>query len=213
MEAAVKGGESGAGGSSPPNLAVLHGVALPWVDFPIPILAFDLVATAPPSGEVETSTLAPLSLAIIDPSPVTADGSLPPAYAEGVAALQASHPGAASNRAAPEWGAAIFSEACVLARPGKDVRAAAAFAAYAADLNALHLRFAESMVRQAGGGGGPLDPRSPAAPTVAAAHARWAEHQLRNDRTRRVLAASFGAEWADRYMETVMFDTERAAAV
>ena len=121
----------------------------------LPILAFDLVAvmgggqggrggggggdadaaepapTAPthPTSPTPTPRLAPISLAIIDPCPVSADRFLPPAYAAAVAGLQAAMPGgAASNRAAPEWGAAIFSDACVLARPGGDAAAAAALA-------------------------------------------------------------------------------------
>jgi len=202
------------------GLAVLHGVAFPWVTVDLPILAFDLVAMmAGGRGGVrqaggaaaQTTTpapaplsLAPVSLAIIDPCPVSDDRSLPPPYAAAVAALQAAMPGGAtSNRATPDWGSAIFSDACVLARPGADAGAAAAFGAYAAALNALHLEYAAGLLVTGKGGNAP-------SASIQAAHGRWADHQLRNDRTRRVLVVAFGEEWADRYMRTVMFVVERA---
>ena len=196
------------------GLAVLHGVAFPWAAFDLPILAFDLVATTKGmvkksnDGETPTSSSPPsslpVSLAIIDPCPVSADRSLPAPYADAVAALQASRPGgSASNRATPEWGASIFSDACVLARPGSDGGAVAAFNEYAAALNELHLAYAATLVGDGGSG-----TRPPPNPATLAAHGRWADHQLRNDRTRRVLAVAFGEGWADSYMREVMFDVE-----
>jgi len=217
------------------GLAVLHGVAFPWAAYDLPILAFDLVAMLKEeegggggggggddgAGAAPAAPAAsPVSLAIIDPCPVSPDRSLPRSYADAVAALQAAMPGgAASNRATPEWGASIFSDACVLARPGGDAAAVAAFSRYAAALNDLHLAYADRLVaesEEAGGGGGGgrgTTHPPPPSPSVAAAHARWAAHQLRNDRTRRVLEVAFGEAWADRYMREVMFDVESEGGV
>lgn len=41
---------------------------------------------------------------------------------------------------------------------------------------------------------------------VGAAHQRYCEQQLRNSKTREVLDKAFGAEFAERYMNEVMFD-------
>jgi phycocyanobilin:ferredoxin oxidoreductase len=35
----------------------------------------------------------------------------------------------------------------------------------------------------------------------------YCEKQQQNDKTRRVLEKSFGSEWADRYMTTMLFDS------
>ena len=43
---------------------------------------------------------------------------------------------------------------------------------------------------------------------IHAAHHRYCEQQLANDKTRRVLEAAFGGEVAARYMREVMFDCE-----
>ena len=37
-------------------------------------------------------------------------------------------------------------------------------------------------------------------------HARYCQEQLRNDKTRRVLAAAFSEDFANEYMSNVMFD-------
>ena len=34
----------------------------------------------------------------------------------------------------------------------------------------------------------------------------YCQHQKRNDKTRRVLEKAFNPEWADRYIETLLFD-------
>jgi phycocyanobilin:ferredoxin oxidoreductase len=42
--------------------------------------------------------------------------------------------------------------------------------------------------------------------SLHAAHRRYVDKQLENDKTRRVLEAAFGPELAERYMREVMFD-------
>ena len=41
---------------------------------------------------------------------------------------------------------------------------------------------------------------------VVAAHKRYCTQQLQNSKTRQVLEAAFGGEFAERYMREVMFD-------
>jgi hypothetical protein len=43
---------------------------------------------------------------------------------------------------------------------------------------------------------------------IQAAHRRYSEHHLKNRKTQRVLAMSFGETFADEYMSNVMFDLE-----
>ena len=45
---------------------------------------------------------------------------------------------------------------------------------------------------------------------ISAAHERYSLKQLENDKTTRVLEAGFGKEFAERYMQEVMFDYARA---
>ena len=43
--------------------------------------------------------------------------------------------------------------------------------------------------------------------TSLAGQQYYCEKQQQNDKTRRVLEKSFGTEWADRYMTTMLFDS------
>ena len=150
-----------------------------------------------------------ISLAIIDPCPARLDGSLPEPYREVVAALQ-SECGVASNRAQPEWGREIFSDACILTRPAGDEELLKRFLRYALSLHAAHLTFSDNLVSNSAESrqGKSREQRLQERAATAAAHARYREKQLQNGATRGVLAAAFGKEWADSYMETVMFDVE-----
>ena len=174
------------------GLCVLHCVMYPWIDFPLPIFSLDLVGS--PAG---------VSLAIVDPGPATLDRALPAPYAAAVTALQEKY-GVTSNRAAPEWGKGIFSDACVLMRPadGAELRS---FLLYALALHRSHLQFAANM---SAGRPGPHKPRAQGARSTRAAHKRYVEAQRANDKTRRVLAAAFGDAYAEKYMRTMMFDVE-----
>ena len=83
---------------------------------------------------------------------------------------------------------------CVSPQTDADVDA---FCDYALALLALHLRAAAA----------PAPPRSAAdVAATAAAHARFCRCQLENDKTRRILAKALGPEFADAYMEGVLFD-------
>ena len=77
----------------------------------------------------------------------------------------------------------------------------AAFCEYTLALLAMHLDAAAASSAT----------RTPAeVAATAAAHARFCACQLENDKTRRMLAAAFGAPYADDYMDAVLFDAAGA---
>lgn len=190
--------------AGPPALRVVHCVMYPRADRDLPLLSLDVVSV---NGRI--------TLAVADCCPATADLSLPRAYEDAMdelaAPLLAAQPAA---RTVPEWGQRIFSSRCVLLRPSAsgpddeeagELRVAELFCEYAAALCRFHLERAAAAA--------PLgdDPAGVAARAeVGAAHARYAEQQRRNDKTRRVLEAAWGEERADRYMRTVLFDDDGA---
>jgi phycocyanobilin:ferredoxin oxidoreductase len=165
------------------GLQVFHCVMYPRLEYDLPILSFDMVG-------VEDR----VSLAIVDPCPVSWDRRLPDWYADAVRRLQSQY---GTQRAAPDWGREIFSDVCVLVRPTgpEDV---AAFVTYAAALTRVHLEVAR--LQQPVGFG-----RGPRVQEIRAAHLRYVENQLKNDKTRKVLEAAFGEEFAQRYMGELMF--------
>jgi phycocyanobilin:ferredoxin oxidoreductase len=169
------------------GLQVLHCVMYPHLTFDLPLLSMDLVTN---EGRV--------TFAIIDPCPSSLGRVLPPYYPAAINELAAKY-GVQSNRQVPEWGKDIFSDHCVICRPQKPEEVAA-FLKYAIALTLFHVQ----MGRLAGPVG--EEGRAQRLADIAAAHARYCSHQLRNDKTRRVLEKSFGAETAEEYMRTVMFD-------
>ena len=90
-------------------------------------------------------------------------------------------------------GRQIFSQDCVCTSPGDSEAATSAFTAYALALLRLHLEAAEAALTS------PPRPAEAVAETEAA-HARYCEQQLRNDKTRRVLAHALGDAFADDYL-------------
>lgn len=77
------------------------------------------------------------------------------------------------------------------------------FIAYTLALLDEHLRAADEELR--------APARSPAlAAATAAAQQRFCELQLRNEKTRRVLASAMGEAAADEYMRQVLFDCTAA---
>ena len=102
-------------------------------------------------------------------------------------------------------GTHIFSSHCVCVSP-RDEGDVSAFSEYALALLDVHLSAAGAQLQV-----GPQSPEAVAA--TAAAHARFCEHQLRNDKTRRILAAALDESYADAYMKEVLFDAAPADAV
>jgi phycocyanobilin:ferredoxin oxidoreductase len=94
-------------------------------------------------------------------------------------------------------GKRIFSTHCTCVSPQAEGDVAA-FCAFTMALLRQHLEAAAAT---------PAAPRSAdAVAATAAAHARFCTCQLENDKTRRILAKALGAEFADAYMEGVLFD-------
>lgn len=163
------------------DLQVFHSVMFPRAEYDLPILSMDLVL----AKGVAT-------LAIVDPCPVNAALTLPHPYATAIGALQATF-GMASNRQVPQWGAAIFSAHCVIVRP-QEPGHLAAFLAYTRALTEYHMVAAKHATLAEG------------AADRLEAHRRYCAMQLQNQKTSRVLSASFGDSFAHEYMREVMFD-------
>jgi phycocyanobilin:ferredoxin oxidoreductase len=164
-------------------LDILHCVMFPNPEYALPIFGADLVGG---HGAI--------SAAIADLSPVSAERSLPQNYHSVLSALpqlQFSQP-----RALPQWGD-IFSEFCLFVRPvGQHEEEA--FLRRVREILALHCRIASMEP--------PLTSHIEVA-RVIAGQQYYCKKQRENDKTRRVLEKSFGPEWTDRYMTTMLFDS------
>lgn len=94
------------------SVQVLHCVMWPRRDHDIPILGFDVVAIG-----------SDVTYAIADTTSVTADGSLPPVYVDGVRLLKAQFADGIADAGLPEWGVKLFSDEVVALRPALPVEA------------------------------------------------------------------------------------------
>ena len=163
------------------GLQILHCVFFPDPRFDLPVFGADIVAGR---GVV--------SAAIVDLSPV--DGSLPPAVLPRLQALPQRR--FAQERELPEWGT-IFSPYVRFIRPA-DQQEEQGFVDLVADyLAVLAASCAEALPQ-------PIDH-----PDTVRRHAgqlSYCRQQKRNDKTRRVLEKAFNPQWADRYIEELLFD-------
>ncbi len=162
---------------------ILHCVMFPRVNYPLPVFGTDIVGSE--KG---------ISAAIADLSPMTRDRSLSEVYRRGLASLPDvtfSQP-----RVLPEW-AHIFSEFCLFVRPvGEEEEAA--FLERVNRFLSLHCQIAKESL--------PLS-NSEAIAEILEGQNYYCRQQRQNDKTRRVLERSFGESWADRYMNTMLFDS------
>ncbi|MDA0265456.1 MAG: phycocyanobilin:ferredoxin oxidoreductase [Cyanobacteria bacterium] len=164
------------------NLDILHCVMFPKVNFDLPIFGVDIVAG--PGG---------ISAAIVDLSPVSANRSLPTLYREALEDLPSvvfSQP-----RTLPDWGD-IFSKFCLFVRPTTPEEAIR-FLDQVTQYLSIHCQLASSAV--------PIQSIEEYESILAGQH-RYCSQQQQNDKTRRILERAFGAEWADRYLQTMLFD-------
>ncbi|WNZ25342.1 phycocyanobilin:ferredoxin oxidoreductase [Leptolyngbya sp. NK1-12] len=167
------------------GLDILHCVMFPNPAYALPIFGADIVGSR---GEK-----AAISAAIADLSPVSADRSLPAVYQAQLAELpplQFSQP-----RGLPPWGD-IFSEFCLFVRP-VTAEEEAVFLERVLTFLTIHCQIASTAT--------PLQ-ASTEVSKVLAGQQRYCTMQRQNDKTRRVLEKSFGTEWAERYMTTMLFD-------
>jgi phycocyanobilin:ferredoxin oxidoreductase len=162
------------------GLDILHCVMFPHPVYNLPMFGTDIVAAR---GQV--------SAAIADLSPVSSDHTLPEIYQHPLKALP--QQSFSQSRALPEWGD-IFSEFCLFVRPQGESEEQQ-FIERVGDFLRVHCEGAIS---------------TPATPEdqdqILAGQQRYCHQQRQNDKTRRILEKAFGAEWAERYMTTVLFD-------
>ncbi|MDA0727094.1 MAG: phycocyanobilin:ferredoxin oxidoreductase, partial [Cyanobacteria bacterium] len=133
-----------------------------------------------------------VSAAIVDLSPV--DGALPQAVLQRLEALPKRV--FSQERELPEWGT-IFSPYVRFVRPA-DAAEEQRFIELVSDfLRVLGEASAEAVPQ-------PIDH-----PDTVRRHSgqlSYCQQQKRNDKTRRVLEKAFNPEWADRYIEELLFD-------
>ncbi|BAY98434.1 ferredoxin-dependent bilin reductase [Tolypothrix tenuis PCC 7101] len=165
------------------GLDILHCVMFPNPEYPIPMFGTDLVGG---KGGL-------ISAAIADLSPISSDRSLPSRYYQHLSALpeiEFSEP-----RALPPWGD-IFSQFCLFVRP-ENAEEEEKFHNRVREYLTIHCQIAASET--------PLTSNLDIS-RVLAGQRNYCTKQQQNDKTRRVLEKSFGKEWADRYMTTMLFD-------
>ena len=165
------------------GLDILHCVMFPNPEYALPIFGTDLVGGR--GGAI--------SAAIADLSPINADRTLPEPYQKVLSV--ASQPQFSQHRTLPEWGD-IFSEFCLFVRP-VDAKEEDLFLNRVRDFLTLHCQIASAEE--------PLTSHLDIT-KVLAGQRNYCTKQQQNTKTRRVLEKSFGAEWTDRYMNTMLFD-------
>ncbi|MDX2096366.1 MAG: phycocyanobilin:ferredoxin oxidoreductase [Leptolyngbyaceae cyanobacterium bins.59] len=163
------------------SLDILHCVMFPRPNYALPMFGTDLVGGR---GQI--------SAAIVDLSPTRSDRSLPEGYQSHLQALPASS--FSQPRDLPDWGD-IFSPFCLFIRPGSPEEEAL-FLKRVSEFLTLHCQQAVAT-------------QSLSTEQVAenlAGQRYYCTKQQQNDKTRRVLEKAFGAEWAEHYMTTMLFD-------
>jgi phycocyanobilin:ferredoxin oxidoreductase len=165
------------------GLDILHCVMFPNPEYALPIFGSDLVGRGAGS----------ISAAIADLSPVSGDRTLPERYQQSLSLL--SKVNFSQPRELPDWGD-IFSEFCLFVHP-VGVQEEDMFLNRVQELLTLHCQIATTAA--------PLTSQL-AINQVLAGQQYYCIKQQQNDKTRRVLEKSFGAEWTDRYMNTMLFD-------
>jgi phycocyanobilin:ferredoxin oxidoreductase len=164
------------------NLDILHCVMFPNPGYSLPIFGADIVAGRGSIGA-----------AIVDLSPVNRDRSLPQTYQSRLAKLDLHE--FTQPRELPAWGD-IFSDYCLFVRP-VDPSEEAAFLHRVEEFLSIHCQLAIQTQ--------PLTSQAQIA-DILAGQQHYCDRQQQNDKTRRVLEKSFGTEWTDRYMTTMLFD-------
>ena len=165
------------------NLDILHCVMFPHITYELPLFGTDLVGKR--GGAI--------SAAIADLSPVNAENSLPEHYQQQLSILP--RPCFSQPRALPTWGN-IFSEFCLFVRPNSPDEEDQFLNRVITFLN-LHCQTAKVAM--------PLTSKPKIAEIQTGQH-NYCKQQRQNDKTRRVLEKSFGSEWTERYMNTMLFD-------
>lgn len=159
-------------------LDILHCVMFPRPEYRLPMFGCDLVGGR---GQI--------SAAIVDLSPVEA--TLPEAYQQSLQQLPPAR--FEQQRELPAWGS-IFSPFCLFIRP-TNPQEETQFVQRIADYLTIHCQQA-----------GQMAPTPEHRPAILQGQQHYCTQQRQNDKTRRVLEKAFGDAWAERYMNTVLFD-------
>ncbi len=164
------------------GLQILHCVMFPDPVYDIPIFGVDVVLTS--SG---------ISAAIVDLSPVST--SLPSSICTQL--TNVSNLPFRSVRDLPEWGN-IFSDYVIFIRPEDEFEERHFLDLVDKYLNIL-IQYSLSIKPK----------RSDEISTIKRTQYQrfYCLQQRRNDKTRNVLTKAFGQEWADRYINTLLFDS------
>ena len=164
------------------NLDILHCVMFPHPCFNLPIFGVDIVAVR--GG---------ITAAIVDLSPVSEEHTLPHAYRQ---ALKKLAPIAfEAPRDLPDWGD-IFSDHCLFVRPTTQ-QEEQAFLNRVTQYLSVHCQPAcEAQI---------IDNRATRT-AILKGQNYYCSQQQKNDKTRRILARAFNDQWAQRYLETMLFD-------
>jgi phycocyanobilin:ferredoxin oxidoreductase len=163
------------------TLDILHCVMFPRPEYALPMFGCDLVGGR---GQI--------SAAIADLSPLSSDCTLPPEYTWRLQALP--NPNFSQPRDLPVWGD-IFSEFCTFIRPSSPEEEAMFLERVQAF---LEIHCTQAIAAQ------PISKEQQA--EILAAQNYYCTRQQQNDKTRRVLEKAFGLDWAEHYMNTVLFD-------
>lgn len=165
------------------HLDILHCVMFPHPCYDLPIFGVDIVAAR-----------GTITAAIADLSPVSSDRSFPAGYDEVLGKAPAydfTH-----VRDLPEWGS-IFSDYCLFVSP-KSPEEERAFLNQAIQYLSLHCQLACEAIA--------LDTPEDRS-RILAGQRHYCLQQQKNDKTRRILERAFDKEWAQRYLQTMLFDT------
>ena len=163
-------------------LDILHCVMFPNPIYALPIFGTDLVGGR--GG---------ISAAIADLSPVTPNFLLPTNYQIALSGLDPVQ--FTQRRDLPPWGN-IFSDFCLFVRPANFQEEEQFLHRVEAFLK-IHCQIARMAT--------PLTSTFEV-DQVLAGQQNYCRQQQQNDKTRRVLEKSFGLEWTERYMTTMLFD-------
>ncbi|MEM9214308.1 MAG: phycocyanobilin:ferredoxin oxidoreductase [Cyanobacteria bacterium P01_F01_bin.150] len=165
------------------GLDILHCVMFPHSSYSLPMFGCDIVGAR---GNI--------SAAIVDLSPIQTNKRLPNRYY--LALSQLPNFSFKHHRELPDWGD-IFSSFCTFIRPVNHTENQA-FLQRVQYILRIHCNIANKT--------------QPVCTTVEkeeiiAGQAYYCSKQRKNDKTRYVLERSFGPEWTERYMSTMLFDT------
>ncbi|MFM7087751.1 MAG: phycocyanobilin:ferredoxin oxidoreductase [Cyanobium sp.] len=163
------------------GLQILHCVFFPDPRYDLPVFGADIVAGR---GGV--------SAAIVDLSPVGQE--LPQAIQQGLRQLP--RPAFSQVRELPPWGS-IFSPEVLFVRPVDATEEQGFIEMVAGFLQVLS---------RAAAAGEPQASDHPATVQRWEGQLRYCKQQKQNDKTRRVLEKAFDPQWADRYIEELLFD-------